>query len=83
MALGVEPEEIGLMKRQPRNPKQGVLTKVTWLIIFIQSMLIALLTIGVYIISLKCLHYSIESAQSLVIIVIYCVTKALINPVFI
>jgi magnesium-transporting ATPase (P-type) len=66
MALGVEPEEIGLMKRKPRNPKQGVLTKVTWIIIFVQSMLIALLTIGVYVISLNYLHYKLESAQSLV-----------------
>lgn len=66
MALGVEPEELDLMKRMPRNPNQGVLTKVTWLIIFVQSMLIALLTIGVYVISLHFFHYSIESAQSLV-----------------
>lgn len=65
MALGVEPEELDLMKRMPRNPNQGVLTKVTWLIIFVQSMLIALLTIGVYVISLHFFHYSIESAQSL------------------
>jgi Ca2+-transporting ATPase len=66
MALGVEPKEIDLMKRQPRNPKQGVLTKVTWLIIFIQSMLIALLTIAVYVIALNHLNYTVEAAQSLV-----------------
>lgn len=66
MALGIEPKEIDLMKRHPRNPKQGVLTKVTWLIIFIQSMLIAVLTIAVYVIALKHLHYPVEAAQSLV-----------------
>ncbi|KAL9558878.1 hypothetical protein PS6_001089 [Mucor atramentarius] len=65
MALGVEPAEVGLMKRKPRNPSQGVLTRVTWLIIFIQSMLIAVLTVAVYVVSLKCLHYSLASAQSL------------------
>jgi Ca2+-transporting ATPase len=66
MALGVEPAEIGLMKRQPRNPQQGVLTKVTWLIIFMQSMLIALLTIAVYVVALNHLQYPVEAAQSLV-----------------
>lgn len=66
MALGVEPEEIGLMKRKPRNPKQGVLTKVTWIVIFVQSMLIALLTIAVYVVSLNYFRYELESAQSLV-----------------
>ncbi|OAD01022.1 hypothetical protein MUCCIDRAFT_42770 [Mucor lusitanicus CBS 277.49] len=65
MALGVEPAEVGLMKRKPRNPNQGVLTRVTWLIIFVQSMLIAVLTVAVYVVSLQCFHYSIASAQSL------------------
>lgn len=74
MALGMEPKEIGLMKRQPRNPEQGVLTKVAWFIIFVQSMLIALLTIGVYVVSLKYLFYSIESAQSLVSEETFCLT---------
>lgn len=73
MALGMEPKEIGLMKRPPRNPKQDVLSKVTWSIIFIQSLLIALLTIGVYIIALQNFHYSLESAQSLVKITGPCV----------
>jgi Ca2+-transporting ATPase len=67
MALGIEPKEMNLMKRMPRNPNQGVLTKVTWLIILLQSMLIAILTMIVYIISLYYLHDTIESAQSLVI----------------
>ena len=65
MALGVEPAEIGLMERKPRSPNQGVLTRVTWMIIFIQSMLIAILTVVVYVISINYLHYSIPSAQSL------------------
>ncbi|KAI8636950.1 hypothetical protein BD408DRAFT_478332 [Parasitella parasitica] len=58
MALGVEPAEIGLMKRKPRNPNQGVLTTVTWLIIFIQSMLIALLTVAVYVVAIQYFQYS-------------------------
>ncbi|CEP17552.1 hypothetical protein [Parasitella parasitica] len=65
MALGVEPAEVGLMKRKPRNQNQGVLTTVSWLIIFIQSMLIALLTVAVYVVAIQCLHYSVSSAQSL------------------
>lgn len=71
MALGVEPKEMNLMKRMPRNPNQGVLTKVTWLIILLQSMLIAVLTIAVYIISIYHFHYSVESAQSLVNVQLY------------
>lgn len=71
MALGVEPAEVGLMKRKPRNPNQGVLTRVTWLIIFIQSMLIAVLTVAVYAISIQCLDYSLASAQSLASIAIH------------
>ncbi|OAD67454.1 hypothetical protein PHYBLDRAFT_86228, partial [Phycomyces blakesleeanus NRRL 1555(-)] len=49
MALGVEPKERDLMKRSPRNPKMGVLTKVSWTIIFFQSLMMAALTIGTYV----------------------------------
>ncbi|KAL0076999.1 hypothetical protein J3Q64DRAFT_1770100 [Phycomyces blakesleeanus] len=65
MALGVEPKERDLMKRSPRNPKMGVLTKVSWTIIFFQSLMMAALTIGTYVLSLRVYNYTIEDARSL------------------
>ncbi|KAG1470818.1 hypothetical protein G6F56_002463 [Rhizopus delemar] len=65
MALGVEPNEKDLMSRPPRNPRMGVLTKVTWLMIFSNSMLIAILSLGTYLISLNVLNMSIPVCQSM------------------
>lgn len=48
MALGVEPAEAGLMKRNPRSPKRGVLTKASFSVIIFQSMVMTLMTFGVY-----------------------------------
>ncbi|KAI8391393.1 uncharacterized protein BYT42DRAFT_556718 [Radiomyces spectabilis] len=64
MALGVEPPERAIMKRHPRNPKMGVLTRVTWTVIFLQSMVIAVNTIAAYLIALHVLNYSLEMARS-------------------
>lgn len=66
MALGVEPNEKDLMQRHPRNPKMGVITKLTWLIIFINSMLIAALAIAAYTISLYVLKFDLQVARSMV-----------------
>jgi Ca2+-transporting ATPase len=66
MALGVEPNEKDLMSRPPRNPKMGVLTKVTWLMIFSNSMLIALFALGTYLISLNVLKMPLSVSQSMV-----------------
>ncbi|CEP13383.1 hypothetical protein [Parasitella parasitica] len=65
MALGVEPNEKDLMKRHPRNPKMGVITKLTWLIIFLNSMLIASLSIAAYTISLYVLKFDLQVARSM------------------
>ncbi|KAF9962506.1 P-type ATPase [Mortierella alpina] len=48
MALGVEPEEPGLMSRKPRSPKRGILTATSVGIIIFQSMAMMLMTFGVY-----------------------------------
>ncbi|KAF9422639.1 P-type ATPase [Podila epigama] len=48
MALGVEPAEPGLMKRAPRSPQRGVLTKASLAVIIFQSLAMTLLTFGVY-----------------------------------
>jgi Ca2+-transporting ATPase len=66
MALGVEPNENDLMQRSPRNPKAGVITKTTWFIIFINSMLIAMLALASYIISLYVLGFPLQTARSTV-----------------
>ncbi|KAG2234949.1 hypothetical protein INT48_005103 [Thamnidium elegans] len=65
MALGVEPNEKDLMQRHPRDPKMGVITKMTWLIIFINSMLIALLALASYVITLYALKFPIELSRSM------------------
>ncbi|KAF9112240.1 P-type ATPase [Mortierella sp. AM989] len=48
MALGVKPAEPGLMNRSPRSPKRGILTKTSFSVIIFQSMVMTLLTFGVY-----------------------------------
>ncbi|KAF9214155.1 P-type ATPase [Podila verticillata] len=48
MALGVEPAEHGLMQRDPRSPKRGVLTRASLTVIIFQSMVMTLMTFGVY-----------------------------------
>ncbi|KAI8992370.1 hypothetical protein BDB01DRAFT_841665 [Pilobolus umbonatus] len=65
MALGVEPTEKKVMERPPRNPKIGVLTKVTWSIIFINSMLIAALSISTYLINLYVLKFPLQESRSM------------------
>lgn len=66
MALGVEPNEKDIMRRNPRDPKMGVITRTTWLIIFTNSMLIAALAIAAYTISLYVLKFPLEIARSMV-----------------
>lgn len=66
MALGVEPKEIGLMKRNPRQSTQNVITKVTWVIILFQSFLIAGMTITTYLMAIFVLRYPLPQAQTLV-----------------
>ncbi|KAF9995159.1 P-type ATPase [Modicella reniformis] len=48
MALGVEPAEPGLMNRNPRSSKRGILTLTSFSVIMYQSMSMTLLTFGVY-----------------------------------
>lgn len=66
MALGVEPNEKDLMQRNPRNPRMAVITKTTWFIIFINSMLIAALALASYIISLYVLKFPLQTSRSMV-----------------
>ncbi|KAG0215652.1 P-type ATPase [Mortierella sp. GBA30] len=48
MALGIEPAEPGLMSRNPRSPKRGILTRTSFSVIMFQSLVMTLLTFGVY-----------------------------------
>lgn len=72
MALGVEPKERYLMQRPPRDPTIGVVTRGTWIVILLQSFLIATLTLGAYLLALFKLHYAVHDAQSLVRIFLLC-----------
>jgi len=65
MALGVEPQEVGLMTRPPRDPKAGVLNLVTWTVIGLQALLMAALTIAAYTIAIYVEHYPVQDARSL------------------
>jgi Ca2+-transporting ATPase len=49
IALGVEPPEPGIMKRKPRNVKEGILNKDTIVLIGFIGILIAIVTTGVYV----------------------------------
>ncbi|KAF9109344.1 P-type ATPase [Mortierella sp. AM989] len=48
MALGVEPAEPGLMSRNPRSSKRGILTVTSISVIIFQSFSMMLMTFGVY-----------------------------------
>ncbi|KAG0276674.1 P-type ATPase [Linnemannia exigua] len=48
MALGVEPAEPGLMRRQPRSASRGIITKASLAVILFQSLSMTLMTFGVY-----------------------------------
>ncbi|KAI8349622.1 hypothetical protein EDC96DRAFT_519911 [Choanephora cucurbitarum] len=64
MALGIEPNEADLMQRDPRDPKMGVITKVTWLVIAMNSLIIAALALAVHCLNLFVLNFPIEIARS-------------------
>lgn len=48
LALGVEPKEPGLMRRPPRDPQQGVITRETVRDILLCALAITLATLGAY-----------------------------------
>lgn len=66
MALGVEPKETTLMQRAPRDPKIHVVTKGTWIVILMQSLVMAVLSLGSYLLSLHWLSLSVIDSQSMV-----------------
>ncbi|KAF9143177.1 P-type ATPase, partial [Linnemannia schmuckeri] len=51
MALGVEPAEPGLMKREPRSAKRGIVTKASFAVIIFQSLVMTMMTFAVYMLS--------------------------------
>ncbi|KAK3822083.1 MAG: hypothetical protein JOS17DRAFT_333612 [Linnemannia elongata] len=51
IALGVEPAEPGLMKREPRSAKRGIITKASFAVIIFQSLMMTLMTFAVYILN--------------------------------
>lgn len=48
IAIGMEPQEEGLLLEQPRNPKEGILTKKFFIQILLQGALIAVCTMAAY-----------------------------------
>jgi Ca2+-transporting ATPase len=66
LALGMDPIEPDVMKRGPRDPQEGVITKRVWLLIWIVGITIAIVTLWIYSVSMLNLigfwHYSPEEA---------------------
>ena len=48
IAIGMEPQEEGLLDQPPRNPKEGILTPAFLLRLLVQGMLIAVCTMAAY-----------------------------------
>jgi Ca2+-transporting ATPase len=63
ISLGLEPAEADIMDRKPRNPKEGVLTKVNCAMIVMQSLLMTFVTFTVY---FYAVNYSFLGADTVV-----------------
>ncbi|KAJ2602059.1 hypothetical protein EV177_006870 [Coemansia sp. RSA 1804] len=48
LSLGLDPPERNIMSRPPRNPKSGVLTRSTTLVLFLQALFMAVVTFAVF-----------------------------------
>ncbi|KAJ2371946.1 hypothetical protein IW150_004359 [Coemansia sp. RSA 2607] len=48
LSLGLDPPERNIMNRPPRNPKSGVLTKSTTLVLVLQALFMAVVTFAVF-----------------------------------
>ena len=52
LALGMDPMEPDVMKRKPRDPTEGVITRQVWILIWLVGIAIALITLGLYSVSM-------------------------------
>ena len=64
IALGVEPPEPGIMKRKPRNVKEGIMNKDTLVYIGFIGGLVAFVTTGVYVWAIES-KFSTEQATTM------------------
>ncbi|KAJ1809708.1 hypothetical protein LPJ56_005952, partial [Coemansia sp. RSA 2599] len=48
LSLGLDPPERNIMNRPPRNPKSGVLTRSTTLVLVLQALFMSVVTFGVF-----------------------------------
>ncbi|MFX0167764.1 MAG: calcium-translocating P-type ATPase, SERCA-type [Candidatus Hodarchaeota archaeon] len=48
LALGMDPMEPDVMQRGPRDPKEGVITKRVWILIWVVGLTIAFASLGIY-----------------------------------
>ncbi|KAI8322264.1 calcium ATPase, partial [Martensiomyces pterosporus] len=51
LSLGLDPPEANIMSRRPRNPKSGVLTRTTTLVLLAQALFMATVTFGVFLVA--------------------------------
>ena len=52
LALGMDPMEPDVMKRKPRDPKEGVITRQVWILIWIVGITIAFVTLWIFSVSM-------------------------------
>jgi Ca2+-transporting ATPase len=52
LALGMDPMEPDVMRRRPRDPKEGIITRQVWTLIWIVGITIAFVTLWVYTVSM-------------------------------
>ena len=48
LALGMDPMEPDVMKRGPRNPSEGIVTRRVWILIWVVGLTIAFVALGIY-----------------------------------
>jgi Ca2+-transporting ATPase len=52
LALGMDPMEPDVMKRKPRDPQEGVITRQVWVLIWVVGLTIAFVTLWIFTVSM-------------------------------
>jgi P-type Ca2+ transporter type 2C len=64
LALSAEKEEPGIMRRPPRDPKEGILTSRTTILMVSQGVMVGVVTLAAFLITLQLFSYDVTRAQT-------------------